>query len=190
MKAHADINDTLREAGPDAVRARHDVAHKLNGKRSKCTINETLDVFKHWLLLRDPTPVLAVLGAVAANNLDGDPVWLGIVAPPSSAKTELLSALSTLPDVVQAATVTPAGLLSGTPKKQRDKGAKGGLLQQIGEFGILVLKDFGSVLSMHPETKTEVLAAMREPRRRAQDRDGCGAVGCDGLRAAATPRRV
>jgi hypothetical protein len=162
MKAHADINDTLREAGPDAVRARHDAAHKLNGKRSKCTINETLDVFKHWLLLRDPTPVLAVLGAVAANNLDGDPVWLGIVAPPSSAKTELLSALSTLPDVVQAATVTPAGLLSGTPKKQRDKGAKGGLLQQIGEFGILVLKDFGSVLSMHPETKTEVLAAMRE----------------------------
>jgi hypothetical protein len=61
MKAHADINDTLREAGPDAVRARHDAAHKLNGKRSKCTINETLDVFKHWLLLRDPTPVLAVL---------------------------------------------------------------------------------------------------------------------------------
>jgi hypothetical protein len=67
-----------------------------------------------------------------------------------------------LPHVVQAATVTVAGLLSGTPKKQHDKGAKGGLLRQIGEFGIISLKDFGSILSMHTEAKAEVLAALRE----------------------------
>ena len=64
--------------------------------------------------------------------------------------------------MVQAATLTVAGLLSGTPKKQHDKGAKGGLLRQIGDFGIIALKDFGSILSMHPETKAEVLAALRE----------------------------
>ena len=58
--------------------------------------------------------------------------------------------------------LTPAGLLSGTPKKQQAKGAKGGLLRQIGDFGILVFKDFGSILSMHPETKAETLAALRE----------------------------
>jgi hypothetical protein len=126
------------------------------------TIDQTLAVFERWLLLKDSTPVLAVLGALAANYLPGDPVWLGLIAPPSSAKTEILNATSLLKDAVQAATVTPAGLLSGTPKKQRDKGAKGGLLQQIGEFGILVLRDFGSVLSMHPETKAEILAALRE----------------------------
>ena len=33
------------------------------------------------------------------------------------------------------------------------KGAKGGLLQQIGDFGILAFKDFGSILSMHPESQ-------------------------------------
>jgi hypothetical protein len=126
------------------------------------TIDATLAKFEQWLLLKNPIPVLAVLGAVAANRLEGDPVWLGVIAPPSSAKTEILNALSMLPDVAQAATVTPAGLLSGTPKKQRDKGAKGGLLAQIGEFGILVLKDFGSVLSIHPESKAETLAALRE----------------------------
>src|SRR5262245_34352123 len=126
------------------------------------TIAETLAKFDHWLLLKNHTPVLAVLGAVAANYLEGDPVWLGVIAPPSSAKTEILNALAMLPDVVQAATVTPAGLLSGTPKKQHDKGAKGGLLRQINEFGIISLKDLGSVLSMHPETKAEVLAALRE----------------------------
>src|SRR5262249_17979351 len=125
-------------------------------------IDKTLEVFEHWLLLKDRTPVLAALGAIAANYLEGDPVWRGIIAPPSSAKTEILNAPASLPHVVQAATVTPAGLLSGTPKKQYAAGARGGLLRQIGDFGIIVLKDFGSVLSMHPETKAETLAALRE----------------------------
>jgi hypothetical protein len=125
-------------------------------------IDEVLETFKRWLILPDHTPVLAVLGTIAANYLPGDPVWLAVIAPPSSAKTEILNATAGLPHVVRAATLTPAGLLSGTPKKQQAKGAKGGLLQQIGEFGILVFKDFGSILSMHTETKAETLAALRE----------------------------
>jgi hypothetical protein len=103
-----------------------------------------------------------VLGTVAANLLPGDPVWLGLIGPPSSAKTEILNSTLMLPDVVQAATVTPASLLSGTPKKQFDKSAKGGLLRRIGDFGIIVLKDFGSILSMRPDAKAETLAALRE----------------------------
>jgi hypothetical protein len=86
----------------------------------------------------------------------------GQFTPPSSAKTEIINSLSQLPNVVQAATVTPAGLLSGTPRKQHDKGARGGLLRQIGDFGIICVKDFGSVLNMHAETKAETLAALRE----------------------------
>ena len=143
------------------------------------TIEQTLKVFDRWLILTDHTPVLAVLGAVAANYLDGDPIWLGVIAPPSSAKTEILNAVSALPDVAQVATITPAGLLSGTPKRQQDKGAKGGLLRRIGDFGIVVLKDFGSILSMHAETKAEILAALREVYDGAWTR----VVGTDGGKA-------
>jgi hypothetical protein len=129
------------------------------------TIDDLIKVFEDWLILRDRTPIYAVLGTVAANLLPGDPVWLGVIGPPSSAKTELLNAIAGLPHVIQAATVTPSGLLSGTPDKQKDKGARGGLLRQIdgfGGFGIICLKDFGSVLSMHAETRAETLAALRE----------------------------
>jgi hypothetical protein len=125
-------------------------------------IEETLKVFDKWLALPDQTPILAALGTVAANLLPGDPVWLGLIGPPSSAKTEILNSTSVLNNIAQAATMTVAGLLSGSPKKSHAKGAQGGLLRQIGDFGIIVLKDFGSILSMHPETKAEVLAALRE----------------------------
>ena len=84
------------------------------------------------------------------------------MAPPSNAKTEILNSTVRLRYVVPAATLTLGALLSGTPKKQRERGASGGLLRQIDEFGVLVLKDFGSVLSMRPDAKNEVLAALRE----------------------------
>lgn len=134
-----------------------------NGKdREPWSLTQTLEVFDRWLLLEDQTPILAVLGAVAANYLPGDPVWLGIVGPPSSAKTEILNSTSLLPHIYQLATFTPAALLSGTPAKQRDKGARGGLLREIGDFGLLALKDFTSVLEMRPDTRAEALAALRE----------------------------
>ena len=125
-------------------------------------IDEVIEVFGRWLILKDPTPLYAVFGAVAANRLEGDPVWLGLIAPPSSAKTEILNSLSRLPYVVQASTLTSASFLSGTPEKDQEKGASGGLLQEIGKFGIIVLKDFTSILSMRPEANAEVLAALRE----------------------------
>ena len=126
------------------------------------TLDQVIAAFDKWLVLRDHTPLYAALGTVAANLLPGDPVWLGIIGPPSSAKTEIINALSGLPYVERVATLTPAALLSGTPKRQRDKAARGGLLNKIGEFGIFCLKDFGSVLSMRPEAKAETLAALRE----------------------------
>jgi hypothetical protein len=125
-------------------------------------VERVLESFERWLILPSRNPVYAVLGTVAANLLPGDPVWLGLIGPPSSAKTEILNSISMLPYVYQAATLTPAALLSGVPKKQHHKTAVGGLLRQINTFGIISLKDFGSILSMRPDAKAEVLAALRE----------------------------
>src|SRR5262249_52323383 len=43
-----------------------------------------------------------------------------------------------------------------------DQGATGGLLRTIGGFGIILAKDFGSILSLHHDSRSQVLAALRE----------------------------
>ena len=125
-------------------------------------IDEVIEVFGRWLILKDPTPLYAVFGTVAANLLPGEPVWLGLIAPPSSAKTEILNSLSGLPKVVQVSSLSPASFLSASSKKDRDEEATGGLLAQIGTFGIIVMKDFTTMLSLRPEANAEVFAVLRE----------------------------
>lgn len=105
--------------------------------------------------------MLAALGAYAANLLPGDPVWLLVVAPPGWGKTEAIQPLASLPHVHAAATMTEGALLSGTPKREA-KDAKGGLLREIGDFAVILAKDFGSVLSMHRDARAALLAALRE----------------------------
>jgi hypothetical protein len=125
------------------------------------SLSDVLDVFHRYLRIADSF-VYALLGAVAANRLQGDPVWLIVVGPPGSGKTEVLQSASGLPWVHAVATITVPGLLSGSGKRERASDAHGGLLRQVGEFGVVCCKDFGSVLSMHRDARSEVLAALRE----------------------------
>jgi energy-coupling factor transporter ATP-binding protein EcfA2 len=125
-------------------------------------VANVVETFGRWLYLPDPRALYAVLGAAAANELEGDPVWLILVGPPGSGKSELLQSLASLPHVHSAATITEAALLSGTPKRDRADGSKGGLLREIGSYGLLLAKDLTSILSMHSDTRAGLLAGLRE----------------------------
>jgi hypothetical protein len=142
------------------------------------TLADTIAVFRRWLSLDDPAPVIAVAAALVANRAAGDPIWLLLVCAPSTGKTEILSAATRLPWVLPAAKVTEASLLSGTSKRERTTGATGGLLRQIGEFGVLLVKDFTSVLAQNKDSRAEAMAALREVYDGAWDRP----VGTDGGR--------
>jgi hypothetical protein len=126
-----------------------------------------LATYHRWLAFENDWPVYVTLGTVAANLLEGKPVWLGIVGPSSSAKTELLNSVSCLLDSAgrrythEVETFSPAGLLSGSSRKARALGATGGVLVQLGHFGVLLFMDFGSVLSLRQDPQVEMMAALR-----------------------------
>ena len=150
------------------------------------TLDDARAVFRGWLHLPDTGALDVVLGTIAANRLDGDPVWLLLVGPPGGGKSEILNAVYGLDDTHPAGTLTEASLLSGTPKRDKAADAKGGLLREIGDRGIIVCKDFGSVLNMNRDARSAVLAALRE----VYDGSWTRHVGTDGGRTLAWTGRV
>jgi hypothetical protein len=126
------------------------------------SIDDVIRTFQKWLHMPDTGPLVTMLAAVAANHMKGDPLWMFLVGPPASGKTEILDSLLGLPNMHPAATLTEASLLSGVPGRERAQDSSGGLLRAIGQFGIIVCKDFTSVLSMNREQRASLLAALRE----------------------------
>jgi hypothetical protein len=139
-------------------------------------IQDVVAVFRRWLHLPDPSILYATLGAIAANYMEGDPTWLMLIGPPGSGKTEALNSLRALPRVHAAATITEPALLSGVSQKDKSRESKGGLLREVGEFGLLILKDFTSILSMHRDARGQLLSALRE----IYDGDWTRHLGTDG----------
>jgi hypothetical protein len=129
------------------------------------TLADVEATFSRWLHDDDPVPTRAVLaGYVANRKLDGDPVWLMLVGGSGIGKTERLMPVTAMPDVILASSISgEAALLSGTKRVERAADATGGLLRMVpAEGGVLVLKDFTSIIDMHRESRGLVLAALRE----------------------------
>jgi hypothetical protein len=139
---------------------------------------DVINTFQSWLELSDPAFIEILLGTYVANLIPGDPVWLLGIGPSSGGKTEPLLALTGLPQTYMVSTLTEGSLLSGTPMRDKAKGAKGGLLREIGEFGYLICKDFTSVLSIQDKVRAPILAALREIFDGKWDRS----IGTDGGR--------
>jgi hypothetical protein len=121
-------------------------------------------VFGRWLGVDYDTTVLdAVLAVAASEKLPGDPPWLMVISGPGNAKTETVQSVSAIDGAVIVSTIVSEGaLLSATPRKARDKHATGGLLRKIGGRGVLVIKDFTSILSSGRDMRAAMLAALRE----------------------------
>lgn len=126
-------------------------------------IERLAGAFRNHLHLPDPAPLYALMGTVAANMIEGTPVWLMMVGPPSCGKSELLNSLLDMPHMIEGADIAgEAAFLSGSAKREVARDATGGLLRQVGEHGGLVLNDFTSVLSKAPEKISTVMAVFRE----------------------------
>ncbi len=120
------------------------------------TIEKLKEKFSKWLLRVDPHLVEIVVATVVANRMGGDPLWMLLVAPPSSAKTELIRSLSLLSDVHLLSNLTPNTLLSGM------KGKKDASLLPRLSGKVLAMKDFTTILTLHRDARAEIFAQLRE----------------------------
>lgn len=110
----------------------------------------------------DKAALHGMLATIAGQRLEGDPVWLLLVGGSGDAKTETVQSAAGAGAIVTSTITSEGALLSGSSQKERAKDATGGLLRVMGDHGVLVIKDFTSILSMNRDARSTVLAALRE----------------------------
>lgn len=138
------------------------------------------ETFQGWLGVDYDLQALdAVLATAVIERMDGDPAWLWLISGSGNAKTETVQALAGAGAHVLSSIASEGALLSATSRGERSSDATGGLLHEIGENGILVLKDGTSMLSMDRTARGQVFAALREVHDGSWTRN----VGTDGGRS-------
>lgn len=142
-------------------------------------IAEAEAVFTRWLGKEYDLGALdVVLAAAAVEQLGGDPAWVLVVSGSGNAKTETVVSLAGAGAHIVSTISSEGALLSATPGKERSSDATGGLLRKVGPRGLVVIKDFTSILSMNRDMRSAVLAALREVYDGQWDRN----VGTEGGR--------
>lgn len=115
------------------------------------------EVKKVYLMVDDGV-IGTLCATVIANKLKLDPVWLMLIAPSSGGKSELLNGLMGLKFVFPISDLTVNSMASGFKGKP---GEETSLLWKA-NYGILLFKDFTSILSKDKEAKKAIMAQFRE----------------------------
>lgn len=133
------------------------------------TFKQIQEIFESFLLLEDKNLIWLTLASVIGNQMPGRrPIWLMLVAPPSSGKTTALNALIGLKVYNKAGEVVePIHSISDITENSFASGARSSegetsLLMKMPKGGVMVFKDFTSVLSKNADAKRIVMGQLRE----------------------------
>lgn len=107
------------------------------------SLMDLVDLARAYQDIPDPGHLLVVLATAAVRDLDDDPTWLLLVAPPSSGKSEAVRALDTCADA-HLDDVTAAGMLSWRSGK---KPTPTGVLTRVGERALVTFGDLSTLLA-------------------------------------------
>ncbi|HDZ25360.1 hypothetical protein LCGC14_0359130 [marine sediment metagenome] len=116
--------------------------------------------YKHLYLEKEKDFLPIIIATVIANRMDNESVWLMIIAPPSSGKSKVVSALSKSPEIECVSLLTPNSLISGARKKDTEDGKEASLLPRLDGRNMLI-KDASTITDMHPTYRSQVFSQLR-----------------------------
>lgn len=120
------------------------------------TVEQVYSVFTRWLSLRSTEMVRVSLAAVLSQEIPGDPVWLFLVGPPGSAKSEICTAISRDEKVFTVSSLTPHSLISGAVVRHDPS-----LIPKL-DGRVLVIKDFTAILALSDNDRAEIFGILRD----------------------------
>jgi len=106
------------------------------------------------------TYIRALIAICASAYTSGDPIWLMLIGGSGSGKSEAINILGDIQYCHQVSMLTPNTLLSGA-KKSKD-GKDPSLLTRLGKHGVILMKDFTTIISMRDDNRRDILAQIRE----------------------------
>jgi len=110
------------------------------------------------MLLMEDKDILRILAAIAiAQNLRLDPIWLLLTAGSGGGKTELVSMLMDLPRVFTIDSLTVNTFASS----MKIQGKEASLLNRIGTSGLIIFKEFTTILEMNEIARKEIMSQLR-----------------------------
>ena len=115
-----------------------------------------LGVWQRHYEIEDIAPLLVAFAAYVSQPLHGDPVWLILVGPPSTIKSEIVRSFGedAKERVWPISTLTPNTFISGQAKQ-------GSLLGKL-DGKIVTIKDFTTILEKNKDTRSEIFSQLRE----------------------------
>lgn len=175
-----DVRNLYEECGKDPRRAFKAIIDRLSAeppklpggaKGTKAKSGPSLEgeglsreavvrAYKKWMHLpENQIEVLDVIfGTVLANRLDGDPLWVFLVAPSGGSKSAHLMSLSDAALIVTTTSLTPHALVSGASSPI---GGDPSLIPRL-NGKVLVIKDFTTILNMHYAARDEIFGVLRD----------------------------
>jgi hypothetical protein len=108
--------------------------------------------------LEEDLSVSVVMVSVISNRLPTDPLWIMLTGASSAGKSELIQAVDEVQGCWNISTLTPNTFLSGA---KGTAGSDTSLLHRI-RSGVIVMKDFTSILAMKRDVQSELMGQFRE----------------------------
>ena len=124
--------------------------------------NELQEEVSKYVYSEDHGMTRIALASIVATRMKlGDPIWLLIIGPASSGKSQVLRplALTDTQFIHRVDDLTENTLMSGAKVKAGQKDIS--LLNTIGPRGIIVISDFTVIFSKSSETKAAILGQLR-----------------------------